>query len=104
MDANTQLKYCNNRCGNSSVLGIYFSKVFCDNRPVDWSGLDEVRQRYVMKEIDQPISWDELKASVKKSTNDKAPVLNKVPPNAFKEINNYNLTHLFDFFNKYWLE
>ena len=37
-----------------------------------------------MQEIDQPISWDELKAAVKKLTNDKALVLNKVPPNDLK--------------------
>ena len=56
-----------------------------------------------MKEIDKPISWDELKAEVKNLTNDKAQGLNKVPPNAFKALNNDNLNKLLNFYNKYWL-
>ena len=39
-----------------------------------------------------------------KLKRDKASVLNKVPLNAFKALNNDNLTHLLEFFNKYWLE
>ena len=57
-----------------------------------------------MQEIDQPISWDELKAKVKFLTNNKAPGLNKLPPNSFKALNDGNLTHILDFFNKYWIE
>ena len=50
---------------NSSVPGPHFDKVFCVDIPVHWSGLDEVRQRDAMQEIDQPISWDEIKAAEK---------------------------------------
>ena len=57
-----------------------------------------------MQEIDQPISWDELKAEVKKLTNDKVPWLKKVPTNAFKALNYDNLTHLIELLNKYWME
>ena len=89
---------------NAYVLGPQFSKVFCADRPIGWSALDEVRQRDVTQEIYQPISWDELKAAVTNLTNDKAPGLNKLPHNAFKALNNDNLTHLLDFFNKYWLK
>ena len=89
---------------NSLVLGTNFFKVFCSDRPIDWYVLDEVRQREFMQEIDQPISWDELKAVVINLTNDKILRLNKVPPNAFKAFNYNNISHLIDFFNKYWLE
>ena len=71
---------------------------------IDWSTLEEVIQREVMQEIDQPISWNELKMSVIKLTNNKAPWLNKVPPNAYKALNDDNLTHLLKCFNKYWQE
>ena len=54
---------------NASVLGPHFSRIFCTDLPVDWYTLEEVRQRDVMQEIDQPISWDEIKAAVKKLTN-----------------------------------
>ena len=37
-------------------------------------------------------------------TNDKAPGLNRVPPNAFEAFNDDKLIPLLDFFNKYWLE
>ena len=57
-----------------------------------------------MQEIDQPISWAELKAAGTKFTNNKVQGLNKVPPNDFKALNNDNLTHIIDLFNKYWLE
>ena len=36
--------------------------------------------------------------------NNKAPGLNKVPQNDFKAINNYNLSHLLEFFKNCWLE
>ena len=57
-----------------------------------------------MQEIDQPISWDELKVAVKILTNDKVPWLNKVPPNGFKVLNNDNFTPLLNSFKKYFLE
>ena len=52
----------------------------------------------------QPLSWDKLNSAVTNLTNDKAPGLNKVQPNDFKALNDDNLTHLIDFFNKYWQE
>ena len=45
---------------NTSVIGPNFSKVFCAYFPVEWYTLDEVMQKDIMQEIDQPISWDEL--------------------------------------------
>ena len=47
---------------NYLLLGPHFAKVFCTDRPIDWSALEEVIQRDVMQEIDQTISWDEIKA------------------------------------------
>ena len=57
-----------------------------------------------MQEIGQAISWDELKAAVKKLINNIALVLNKVQPNVFKALNNENLTLLLVFLNKFWME
>ena len=55
-----------------------------------------------MHELNEPISWAELKTAIAKLENDKAPGLNKVPPNAFKLLRNANLAHLLTFFNQYW--
>ena len=52
--------------------------------------------------MNKPISWAELKTAIAKLANDKAPGLNKVPPNAFKSLSNANLAHLLTFFNQYW--
>ena len=84
--------------GNASVLGAHFTKVFCTYLPFEWSTLEELIQRNFIQEIYQPISWDELKAEVKILTNNKVPVLNKLPPNSFKSLNNDKLTCLIDFF------
>ena len=42
------------------------------------------------------------KTEIAKLASDKAPGLNKVPPNAFKSLSNSNLAHLLTFFNQYW--
>ena len=55
-----------------------------------------------MNELNNPISWAELKTAIAKLANDKALGINKVPPNAFKSLNNSNLAHLLTFFNQYW--
>ena len=40
---------------NASLLGPQFAKVFCTDFPVEWSALDEARQRGVMQDVYQPI-------------------------------------------------
>ena len=82
------------------VFGPYFFKVFLVNLPVDWPALDGEIQRNVMHKLDRPISRDKLKAEVKKLTNYKLLGPNKIPPNSLKALNNENLNHLLDLFNK----
>ena len=53
-----------------------------------------------MNELNNPISWAELKTEIAKLANDKAPGLNKVPSNTFKLLSNSNLAHLLTFFNQ----
>ena len=62
----------------------------------------EIKQRQIIYELNDPIIWAELKTSIVKLANDKAPGLNKLPPNAFKSLSNTNLKHLLTFFNQYW--
>ena len=56
-----------------------------------------------MDELNEPITWAQLKTAISKLANDKAPGLNKVPPNEFKTLSNKNLTHLLTFLNQYWV-
>ena len=64
--------------------------------------LDKIKKREAMNKLYQPISWDEIKKSTKKLANDKAPGLNGVPSNAFKALNDANISWLLIFYNKFW--
>ena len=87
---------------NAEVLGPHFEKVFYNHRPIEWKVINNIKQRQTMHELNKPISWAELKTAIAKLANDKAPGLNKMPPNAFKSLSNANLAHLLIFFNQYW--
>ena len=87
---------------NASLFGPHFHRVFNNHRPIDWTVLDKIKQREVMDELDQPISWDEINKSITKLANDKSPGLNGVPPIAFKALDDANLSWLLIFYNQVW--
>ena len=88
---------------NVSVFGPHFHRVFNNHKPIDWPVLDKIKQREVMGKLDQPTSWDETKKSTTTLANDKAPGLNGVLPNAFKALDNANLSWLIlSFFLLIW--
>ena len=62
--------------------------------------LDKIKQIDAMEELDHPISWDEIKKSTTNLENDKAPGLNGVLYNAFKAINDENITWILLFYNQ----
>ena len=78
---------------NVSVFGPYFHRVFNNHRPINWPVLDNIKQREVMNELDQPISWEEIKKATTKLANNKASGLNGVLPNAFKALDGANLSY-----------
>ena len=45
-----------------------------------------------MDKLDQSISWDEIKKSTTNLVNDKSTGINGVHPNAFKALNDANLS------------
>ena len=67
---------------NAEVFGPHFEKVFSKHRPIEWNVINKIKQRQTMHELNEPITWAELKTEIEKLVNDKAPGLNKVPPNA----------------------
>ena len=77
---------------NASVFGPHFHRVFNNRRPIYWPVLDKLKQIEVIDELDKPISWDEIKKSTINLANDKAPGLNGLPPNAFKALDDTNLS------------
>ena len=86
---------------NAEVLGPHFEKLFNNHLPIELEVINEIKQRQTMDELNKPISWAEIKIAIAKLANDKAPGLNKVPPNEFKSLSNANLAHLLTFFNQY---
>ena len=55
-----------------------------------------------MEKLDQTISWYEINKSTTQLANDKAPGLNGVPNNAFKSLDDANLSWLLLFYNQFW--
>ena len=76
---------------NASVFGPHFHRIFNNSIPIDWLVLEKIKQREVMDELDQPISWYEINKSTTKLANNKASGLNGVPHNAFKALGDANL-------------
>ena len=87
---------------NVSVFGPHFHRVFKNHRLIDWPVLDNIKEREAMDKLDHPISWDGIKKATTKLANDKAPRLNGVPPNSFKELDDANLSWLLLFYNQFW--
>ena len=87
---------------NASIFGPHFYSAFGNHRPIDWPVLENIKHRDVMEELNQPISWDEMKKATTKLSNDKAPGLNGVPPNTSKALDNVNLSWLMIFYNQFW--
>ena len=86
---------------NASILGPHFKRVYTNHRKIDWTVLDNIQQRMTMVELDTKITLEELKKAVTKSAKGKSPVLNKVPPDAFKALSEKNLSLLLDFLNAF---
>ena len=58
--------------------------MYSKHHPIDWEVVNGIRQRPTMSELDNDITMEELRKAISKLSNDKAPGLNGVPPNAFK--------------------
>ena len=64
--------------------------------------MSNIDSREVMYELDVPPSWKEFTEAVNDLTNDKAPGLNGVPPNAIKAMSPKNLKVHFNFILEFW--
>ena len=69
---------------NASVFGRHFHRIFNNHIPIYWPVLEKIKQIEVMDELYEAITT--------KLANNKAPGLNGVPPNAFKALDDANLS------------
>ena len=79
---------------NVWVLPGHFRKVLNDMKPIDTSVINGLFLRKAIQELDLPPEWVEFIIEVVEPTNNKAPRLNDVPPNAFKAMTENKLLHL----------
>ena len=54
---------------NAEVLGPPFYKVFNQHLPIEWKVIDEIKQRQKMYNLNDPITWAELKTPIAKLAN-----------------------------------
>ena len=70
-----------------SIFGKHFASVYNNDRPVDFTVLDMIRQRNEFTHLDNPITFEEVDRAIKKLKSGKAAGLNGIPPEAFKAMN-----------------
>jgi len=89
---------------NGIVFVSHLEDVLNNNGNVDWNVLENLKQRRVMKELDNQTEWCELKKAITKLKNNKVPGLNGAPPIAFKSMDEGYLWTLFKHVNSFWDE
>ena len=87
---------------NMNLFMSHFKKVLNNNQLTHDTVLNNIRQREVMVELDAPPKWNNFEKVATELINDKAPGLNGVPPNTFKEMSDQNLIHHFNFIIEFW--
>ena len=85
-----------------SVFASYFQKVLNNHKPTDTIVINDIHLREFMGELDVPPSWTEFISAIQELTNNKAPGLNGVPPNAFKSMSEEKLRHRSNFVTESW--
>ena len=80
----------------------HFVRVFNNTKSYRAQAVESIRQREIINEIGCEPQWDEFKRAIVKLKNDKQPGANGVMPNAFKCMDNHNLSHVYQFIVAFW--
>ena len=87
---------------NSKMIVKHSGKVLNNKKSINVNVLNNINLCEVMNELDIPPYWKEFIEAVKDITNNKAPGLNEVPPNAFTAMSPENLKVHFNFILEFW--
>ena len=71
---------------NMDVMHPRFGRVFNNKNNADFTVLNLIPQREMMKYLDTDITWAEIKQAIANLKTCTDPGLNKVPPEAFKSM------------------
>ena len=80
---------------NVSGFASHFKRLLNNQKPTDRKLINDTDSRKVMRELDLPPSWSDFTSAIMELTNNKAPGINGIPPNAFKSMKKENLRHHF---------
>jgi hypothetical protein len=80
-------KLATNSKENMAVFEPHFDRVFNNQCPVDQTILNIIPHHPTLHDIDSPITFDEVNATINKLKNGKSPSLNGIPPKAYKTMN-----------------
>jgi hypothetical protein len=87
---------------NAEAVEAHFTKVLNSERPTLANAAETVQQRVTQEELGEKPTWEELKRAVVKLKNDKKPGMNGVMPNAYKCLDDENLSTLYEYITKFW--
>ena len=76
---------------NVRLFARHFKKVLNNHRPTDREVVNDIDSCEVIRELDVPPSWAKLICAITELTNNKAPGINGIQPNAFKSMKGESL-------------
>ena len=80
----------------------HFHKLFNSKVNVDWTLLDELKQKYIKEELGTPLTLKEFISAIKKLNLHKTPGLNGISPHAIRALDSDNTKILFDICYKFF--
>jgi hypothetical protein len=89
---------------NADVMEKHFTKVFNNQRPIDISVLDDLKQREMITDLGLPPTDEEFAAALRKLANGKSPGESGITPEALKNLNYSNTRTIREFLREYWMD
>ncbi len=87
---------------NADIWEPHFTKVFNNNRDVDWTVLEEILQRETLWELENDIDYEEFEEALDGLANYKAAGENGVPPDVIKALKGINRERLYHWISEFW--
>ena len=84
------------------ILAKHFHKVYNSNVEIEWSVLDDLKQKPIRADMNLPLSLYEFEQAIRKMILHKAPGSNGVSSNSIKALNEENRIFLFKIYYDYF--
>ena len=84
------------------ILATHFHKVYNSNIEIEWSVLDDLKQKPIRADMNLPLSLYEFEQAIRKLILHKSPGSNGVSSNSIKALNEENRIFLFKIYYDYF--